>query len=62
MVSLEESSRLVMEYGKLAVMALSSKLRLTVIRELLSRSRDLDELAHLIHVAEKEELRRRFME
>jgi len=59
---LEESSRLVESYGRLAVLALSSKLRLNTIASILSRTRDLDELAQLIHVAEREELKRRFME
>ncbi len=58
-----ESAELVSHYGRKAVLALSSRIsNFDRIREILEKAEGLDELVELIHEAEKEELRSRFLE
>ena len=59
---LEETCKLIQDYGKLAIIALASRLSIDKVREVLSKAKNLDELAKLIYMFEKEELKRRFFE
>ncbi|WP_069807147.1 DEAD/DEAH box helicase [Vulcanisaeta thermophila] len=59
---LNETAELVEKYGKLAILALSSRVRLDEIKEFIPRIHDLDKLVIIIHELERRELKRRFME
>ncbi|MGC9179481.1 MAG: DEAD/DEAH box helicase [Vulcanisaeta sp.] len=57
-----KTAELVSKHGKLAVLALSSRVRIDDIEEFLPKINDVDKLVLVIHELEKRELRRRFME
>ncbi|WP_367834517.1 hypothetical protein [Vulcanisaeta sp. JCM 16159] len=59
---INRTAELVGKYGKLAVLALSSRVRIDDIEEFLPKISDIDKLVLIIHDLEKRELRRRFME
>ncbi len=59
---INRTAELVGRYGKLAVLALSSRVRIDDIEEFLPRIGDVDKLVLVVHELEKRELRRRFME
>ncbi len=59
---INRTAELVSKYGKLAVLALSSRVRIDDIEEFLPKIGDIDKLVLVVHELEKRELRRRFME
>ena len=59
---INRTADLVSRYGKLAVLALSSRARIDEIEEFLPKVNDLDSLVVVIHELERRELKRRFME
>ncbi|WP_243679527.1 hypothetical protein [Vulcanisaeta souniana] len=59
---INRTADLVGKYGKLAVLALSSRVRIDDIEEFLPKISNIDRLVLVIHELEKRELRRRFME
>ncbi len=56
------TAELVSRYGKLAVLALSSRVRIDDIEEFLPKINNIDRLVLIVHELEKRELKRRFME
>ncbi len=59
---INRTAELVSKYGKLAVLALSSRVRIDDIEEFLPKIGNIDRLVLVVHELEKRELRRRFME
>ncbi len=59
---INRTAELVSRYGKLAVLALSSRVRIDEIEEFLPRISSMDKLVLVIHELERRELKRRFME
>ena len=58
---IEVSSKLVEKFGKLAVIALSSKLDVKLVEKILEKVHSIDELVQEIQILEKEELKRRLL-
>ncbi|OYT26294.1 MAG: ATP-dependent helicase [Thermoprotei archaeon ex4572_64] len=56
------TSEIISKYGKLGVIALSSRLSIEIVEKILNQAHDLDELVRKVHYYEKEEVKKRIFQ